>query len=95
MINVYVCACWHEWWFGGGFGCRPFVEMMPILALPMAAALSLALARIKVGIVRTMVGLFIGLNVIAMNAYWIGIIPFDGPSWAHALSLQSSLILRL
>jgi hypothetical protein len=37
-IHVYLCSAWHSWSFGGGYGSRPFVDMMAILALPMAAA---------------------------------------------------------
>lgn len=36
-VYVYVIFCWWCWWYGGGFGMRPMIDVMPILALPLAA----------------------------------------------------------
>lgn len=37
VVYIYIIFCWWCWWYGGGFGMRPMVDVMPVLALPMAA----------------------------------------------------------
>ncbi len=37
----YVLSSWWNWWYGGSFSGRVFVEFLPILVLPMATALGL------------------------------------------------------
>lgn len=36
LFLLYVLSCWFQWWFGGSFGYRPLVDVLPLLALPMA-----------------------------------------------------------
>lgn len=36
LINVYVIFSWWNWWYGGGFSCRPLIEALAILSLPLA-----------------------------------------------------------
>ena len=36
-INIYVIFSWWNWWYGGGMSCRPLVESMAVLSLPLAA----------------------------------------------------------
>ena len=33
---IYVQSSWWCWWFGGGYGLRPYISMYPLLAFPMA-----------------------------------------------------------
>ena len=40
LLNSYVIASWHIWFFGGSFGCRPFSEYFALLSLPFAWVLS-------------------------------------------------------
>jgi hypothetical protein len=35
-IYIVVVFSWHQWWYGGGFGARPMVNVLPLLALPIA-----------------------------------------------------------
>jgi hypothetical protein len=79
-IHVYLCSAWHSWSFGGGYGSRPFVDMMAILALPMAAGISFLAAHSSMFTARVIAAVLIGLNLILMNGYWIGVIPFGGPT---------------
>ncbi len=37
--NTYIISAWWIWYYGSGFGSRPFVDHYPVLALPMAALL--------------------------------------------------------
>ena len=40
VAMIYVQSSWWCWWFGGGFGLRPYISMYPILAIPLAYLLS-------------------------------------------------------
>lgn len=40
IINLYIVSSWWCWWYGGGFGIRPFIESYAILAIPFAAFLA-------------------------------------------------------
>ncbi len=33
---IYITFSWSSWWYGGGFGCRPLVGSLALLALPLA-----------------------------------------------------------
>ncbi len=33
---IYVAFSWETWWYGGGFGSRPMIDILPLLALPLA-----------------------------------------------------------
>lgn len=35
-IFIYLVFSWWQWWYGGGFGCRPLVSSLALLALPVA-----------------------------------------------------------
>ncbi|MFN3874691.1 MAG: hypothetical protein ACK4L7_02115, partial [Flavobacteriales bacterium] len=37
--NTYIISAWWIWYYGSGFGSRPFVDHYPVLALPIAFAL--------------------------------------------------------
>jgi len=37
MINLYVISSWYQWWYGGSFGSRPFIESYTLLSFPLAA----------------------------------------------------------
>ncbi|MEO9219081.1 MAG: hypothetical protein ABI315_10940 [Bacteroidia bacterium] len=39
IIVIYVLSCWWNWYYGGSFSGRPFVEYLPFFALLMAYAL--------------------------------------------------------
>lgn len=38
-LMIYVQSSWWCWWFGGGWGLRPYISMYPLLAFPMATLL--------------------------------------------------------
>ena len=33
---IYITFSWDPWWYGGGFGSRPMIDTLPLLALPLA-----------------------------------------------------------
>jgi hypothetical protein len=76
-ILTYVCASWHHWPFGGSFGTRVFVEVVPVLALPLAALIATDFGRVANIFLRT--GLIAGTvwTMVMMAGYWRNIVPFD------------------
>jgi hypothetical protein len=44
-VFIYVTASWWDWWYGGGFGIRAYIDIYGILGIPMAALLTWAFAR--------------------------------------------------
>ena len=38
-LNIYILSSWWNWWYGGGFGLRSFVDCYALLAIPFAAFL--------------------------------------------------------
>lgn len=36
-VNIYVVFCWHDWSYGGSFGCRPLIESLALLGIPLCA----------------------------------------------------------
>ncbi len=42
-LYIYVVYSWWTWWYGGGFGSRPMVDIYGILALPLAAFIAWAI----------------------------------------------------
>jgi len=45
IATIYVTASWWDWWYGGGFGIRAYIDVYGVLALPMAAFLTWAFGR--------------------------------------------------
>lgn len=39
-LNTYIISAWWIWYYGSGFGSRPFVDHYPVLAIPMALLLN-------------------------------------------------------
>lgn len=45
LVTVYVISSWWDWWYGGGFGLRAYIDIYGVFALPMAAALTWIMNR--------------------------------------------------
>lgn len=39
ILNIYIILSWWCWWYGGGFGLRPFIDSYGILAIPLAVVI--------------------------------------------------------
>lgn len=72
-VYIYIIFCWWSWWYGGGFGMRPMVDVSALLAIPLAVFFQYILkTRI---LVLPVLGLWIfllGLNVFQTNQYILG-----------------------
>jgi hypothetical protein len=77
-INTYVIASWFNWFYGGGFGHRQFIDTLALMSIPLAAFYS----SIKVGWLRGAIGVIAGLmifsTVLQMYHFWEHLIPIAG-----------------
>jgi hypothetical protein len=80
-LNFWLMASWSEWWYGGSFGQRAFVESLPLVAIGVAALFAWARARRALLPVSLVALAMTGLALHGMLAYWRGDIPFDGTTW--------------
>lgn len=47
IINIYILSCWWDWFFGGSFSGRGFVQHYAYLSIPMASLIKYCLENIK------------------------------------------------
>ncbi|GAA4470264.1 hypothetical protein GCM10023093_31220 [Nemorincola caseinilytica] len=79
-VFTYVVFSWKMWWYGGSFGCRPFIEALTVLALPLAALVSYVHSRRKkllTSAAVVVVAFFITLNMFQSYQYSMYIIHWD------------------
>jgi hypothetical protein len=46
-LYFYVASCWWDWWFGGSFGYRTMIEMIPLLAFGLASFILQLFKKLK------------------------------------------------
>lgn len=77
-VFMYVIFSWWCWWYGGGFGMRPMIDVLPILAIPLAAFLQQA-GRVRLLAVPV---LGIWLFLLMLNLFQIRQYSFGKIHWA-------------
>jgi hypothetical protein len=85
LLNIYVLSCWWDWFFGGGFGGRGFVQHYSYLSFPIAALVAFLLEKLDKVVLKNILALsfyviiFSGicLNVGQSYQYVQGIIHFN------------------
>jgi hypothetical protein len=77
---VYVYFSWHQWYYGGSFGCRVMIEYYALLSIPLAALIDYAIRKGKIA--RSISAIILGgcllLNLWQTYQFNIAIIPTDG-----------------
>jgi hypothetical protein len=66
VIYFYVATCWWDWWFGGSFGYRTMIDMLPLLAFGLAYFIQQMLKYKKVYKFSTLSFLFL---LLAFNLF--------------------------
>lgn len=66
VLTIYVVFSWHQWYYGGGFGCRPLLQSLALLAYPLALLFS-SVAKISKKLLIPLV--IIGFMGIGLNLY--------------------------
>jgi hypothetical protein len=81
VVNFWVVASWSQWWYGGSFGARPFVDTLSLVGIGLAGLFAWARAsRARVPVALAVV-LTCALALHGMAEYWLGNIPYDGTTW--------------
>ncbi len=82
MISmIYVQSSWWCWWFGGSFGMRAYVELVGVLAFPLAVVFESILENRKSILRYGLMGLvvfFIFLQQVQTHQYKKGFIHYNG-----------------
>jgi hypothetical protein len=66
----YTIASWYDWSYAASFGHRGFIDILPLLALPMAYLLSLMRTRVLRLAAICGVGILTAVTCALMLAYW-------------------------
>jgi hypothetical protein len=79
VLFVYVIFSWWCWWYGGSFGSRPMIDVYGIMAIPVAAFISIFIERAwwKKGILGVLLLSFVYLNQFQMNQYRTSLLHWD------------------
>ncbi len=78
-VIVIAVFSWSEWWYGGGFGARPLIESLPVLALPLAWA-SQQIHRRSFWLwlpFCIVIALGVRLNMFQQHQYHIGMLHYE------------------
>ena len=79
LVFIYVIFSWRAWWYGGSFGCRPLIESLAFLSLPLASTIEyfyLTPHKIKKAIYFVLLTLIIFLNIFQTYQYSMGLIHY-------------------
>jgi hypothetical protein len=96
-LETYVNAAAGDWWGGGAFGPRRFVDVLPIFILGLAGLFERfwLMRRVRTALLAGCVACIIG-NWILMTEFYTGMIQPDQPlTWAQALSIIATQSITL
>jgi hypothetical protein len=98
VLNLYVGSAWNTWWFGGSFGSRQTIDVLPVIAIAAGSIFSYLVTVRRPLLLCLCAALTIGLatiNLVQMHGYMVGTIPFDETTWEiyrrfwmHAVGLR-------
>ena len=92
VIDTYLIASWWDWQFGGSYGHRGFVDLLPFFGLGLAAFFEWSAERLtRQHVVAIATVALVGLSCVQMLQYWNGVIPVSDMTWAQ----YRSVFLRL
>jgi hypothetical protein len=83
-LNLYVGASWNTWWFGGSFGSRQTVDVLPVMAIATSSLVGYLTSARRPLLPWLSAALAITLatvNLVQMRGYMVGTIPFDETTW--------------
>lgn len=78
-VYVYVIFSWWCWWYGGGYGSRPMIDIYGWMALPLAAFIFRMRENFPARwLVRSLLVFFIFLSIFQTHQYRRSLIHWDG-----------------
>ncbi len=82
-LSVFIVASWYDWAYGGSFGHRAFVEMLPVFAIGLASLMQKAWStRWRVPLLGLISTLML-LSSFLMIRYWTHMLPYDHTNWNY------------
>lgn len=95
VVNIYIIFSWWNWWYGGGFGCRPLIESFAVLSIPLAAFIHFVSGRSRLfaGSLFTILAFFIFLNMFQGYQAYRNVLHWDQNTWKYyrAVFLKTSI----
>jgi hypothetical protein len=92
IADTYLIASWWDWQFGGSYGHRAFIDVLPLLAFGLAALFEWSAAAVaRRAVVAVLATAAVGLSVFQMAQYWNGVLPMSDLTWDQ----YRALFLRL
>jgi hypothetical protein len=87
IVTDYLCGSWWYWNFGAAYGFRPYLDFLPVLAIPMAYFFSRVETASK--LTKVLVGsLVVFLLFLSVRLNTIYTYPWQGPDWGWKDVLQ-------
>jgi hypothetical protein len=84
IFLCYITFSWWAWWYGGGFGMRPFVDFIGLFMLPIGVLFTYLIEN-KRRVITLLLGCFVVatilLNRFQTQQYRHQIIHYDGMNW--------------
>jgi hypothetical protein len=82
FLLSYIFSSWYSWYYGGGYGSRPFIDFFPLLAIPFAYGLDFIRKR-KNLFIRTSIYFLILASVFYNNRMmYLASNSFLGSTWS-------------
>jgi hypothetical protein len=86
--DAYLIASWWDWQFGGSYGHRGFVDLLPLFAIGLAGFFTWSAAnRPRTVVVGLTTCALVLLSMFQMLQYWNGVMPISDITWEQYKSL--------
>ena len=82
-IHLYIAFSWWSWWYGGSYGQRVLIDILPIMVIPLAWSLywlSTKTRTIRIS-AAAFILLLLALNLFQTWQYRSGIMHWDSMTW--------------
>lgn len=80
-VFLYVTFSWWCWWYGGGFSARTLVDILPFVAIPLAALMEWVLQNKKRKLLLLIPVFFVYLNIFQSWQYYQHFLHYDSMTW--------------
>jgi hypothetical protein len=82
VLDTYLIASWWDWQFGGSYGHRGFVDVLPLFACGLAGCFEWCAATSRRRAVATVLTTAaVALSIVQMLQYWNGVLPISDTTW--------------
>ncbi|MBL7980175.1 MAG: hypothetical protein JNL52_00050 [Flavobacteriales bacterium] len=77
IVIIYLTSTWWSWYYGHGYGMRPFLDLLPLMAVPIGLCIRY-LPKRSMPAASVAISVLVGLQVFQSWQYHVGIIhPFN------------------